>query len=245
MEATKPTRRAKTPVWRIGQLEEKIDETHELFGAEHWAEQYRALLASRASAHTPYPEITFSEPHRKTIRKIGRQRSLRRIAKTCPRQSSYSDSETLVGSESPSSPTYCGKYPGGFEAPNNRETRNSHETMTTHPDDGTGDGADHSTDDNIGLQICFSLLMNELNTALLKQHPQDEDQAFKLQIWLMIEAYETIQSQLRRAMLDPRWFELNEDHIRSAEAVLNQWLEALYSIYNRHQGGGHAALSVN
>jgi hypothetical protein len=117
--------------------------------------------------------------------------------------------------------------------------------MTTYPDDGTGDDAAHRTDDNIGLQICFSLLMNELNTVLLKQRPQEKNQATKLQIWLMIEAYETIQSQLRRAMLDPQWFELNEDHIRSTEAVLNQWLEALYSIYNHHQGSGHTVLSVN
>ncbi|KAH6720853.1 hypothetical protein BKA61DRAFT_595676 [Leptodontidium sp. MPI-SDFR-AT-0119] len=94
---------------------------------------------------------------------------------------------------------------------------------------------------DIGLKICTELLTHELATALLRRHPSSTststptDRASGLQILLMIEAYETVQSQVRRMLYDTHVTGKRFGHVRDAERILEHWLQALYAVYDREQ----------
>jgi hypothetical protein len=89
----------------------------------------------------------------------------------------------------------------------------------------------------IGLGICMNLLTNELASTLLKQSSTaQDDRASGLQILLMIEAYETLQQHIRKELHEAflRGEEI-DSHEKDIELILDQWLDALYAVYDRAQ----------
>ncbi|KAG4439028.1 hypothetical protein IFR05_005492 [Cadophora sp. M221] len=170
-----------------------------------------------------------------------------------------SDAETLIGSPP------CSPLDGEFEKGSPRRAlplsgtfpRPRHESYTPrqsqrHKQDSDNDSdSEHSLpttpnpdpETDIGLKICTELLTHELATALLRHHPTSTstststptDRASGLQILLMIEAYETVQSHVRRMLYDAHVTGKRFSHVRDAERILEHWLQALYAVYDREQ----------
>ncbi|PQE24402.1 mating-type switching swi10 protein [Rutstroemia sp. NJR-2017a BVV2] len=216
---TKFWRRAKTPVFAIGQLERKAQE-HKSDPSESIAAGYRCLLPPRRSIA---PQLDLDIPHkplrpvRKSLRKIKSQESLRDLCKShSVSPFSASDCETLVGSDGGTSP---------------RHSLYQDELKNNPFDAGTGDlprpnkilEESSPVEQDVGLQICSDLLTSKLRTALHRQDLNDKKLS-GLQILLMIEAYESVREQLREDYQRDR-------HVTDTEAVLDNWIEALYTIY--------------
>ncbi|KAK3318773.1 hypothetical protein B0H66DRAFT_533285 [Apodospora peruviana] len=92
-----------------------------------------------------------------------------------------------------------------------------------------------SSSDYVGLQICSELLTDELIKTFVRQHPDEKHgRASKLQVMLLIEAYEAMLDNCRRELLK------TEDgadadrrrHVRDAVRILDHWLDSLYVIYD-------------
>jgi hypothetical protein len=223
-ESLKRTR-AKTPVYAVGQLE-RNSMTRPADKAQTLAEQYQALLPPRVI--TPFIfEIPKLTP--KKLRKIKCQLSLRDLIKehsTHTHSMAYSEADTLIGSESPTS--LPSPIDGDFEKVKLPMIMNSHEQAIC--------DSVATLDDDIGLEICVDLLTTELATALFRQHPAErEDRASGLQILLMIEAYETVQQHVRQQLCDPRVTEEMSNHVKSCDKILGYWLKVLYSVYDQSQ----------
>jgi len=216
---TKFRRRAKTPVFAIGQLERKALE-HKLDPSESIAAGYRCLLPPRRSIA---PQIDLDIPHkplrpvRKSLRKIKSQESLRDLCKSHSGSPfTASDCETLVGSDGGTSP---------------RHSLYQDELKNNPFDAGTDDLPNPNkiseksspVEQDVGLQICSDLLTSKLRTALHRQTLNDKKLS-GLQILLMIEAYESVREQLREDYQ-------RDKHVMDTEAVLDNWIEALYTIY--------------
>jgi hypothetical protein len=205
-------RRAKTPCFWIGALDckstyDQFDPTNAL------ADQYQDILPPRN--FTPYPELSHQRP-RKALRKVKGQQSLRDLV-TCHRlsivstTSSASDSEdTLVGTPSFQISPRSENFPD-LDKPRQFQGVEARELPTS------------SQENDIGFRICLDLLTNELATALFKKHPADGlEKASRLQILLMIEAYEAVQERIRQ-----------DSHPNShMSTMLDNWLAALYSLYD-------------
>lgn len=218
---------AKTPVFQIGILESKHD-------ASSLAQYYQGLLPPRLM--TPFldletefkPETTVRNiiPPR-TIRKMKRSRSLRSLCKKHERCESLSDSETLVGSESPKAPL----------SPWLKHEKKTSSTSTFNcysPDE--EDFKEEVFDNDMALKKCMELLSNELSTVISSQplSPSANRNSSGLQILLMIESYEKVQQHLRQNIKD------HEDgKIEDVERILEYWLKVLYSVYDRlYEMGG-------
>ncbi|KAK0122041.1 hypothetical protein ONS95_010305 [Cadophora gregata] len=192
---------------------------------------------------------------RKRLRKIKCQLSLRDLVKqhsqcgASPSPSTPgSDAETLVGSPP------CSPLDADFEKEVSSDRRSLF-SSSPHPHHQTqihdiSDEDDElslpalsksAPENDIGLKICTELLTNELTTALLRHHQpletetEAKDRASGLQILLMIEAYETVQSQVRRMLYDARVTGKQFGHVSEAERILEHWLKALYAVYDREQ----------
>ncbi|KAK3389164.1 hypothetical protein B0H63DRAFT_95050 [Podospora didyma] len=109
-------------------------------------------------------------------------------------------------------------------------------------------GSDQRTvtsSDYVGLQICSELLTEELTKTLFRQHPADETRsprASKLQVLLLIEAYEAMLETCRREMLKPPPVRVSASerrrHLKDAVRILDHWLDSLYVIYDEAFGDG-------
>jgi hypothetical protein len=245
-----PKRRAKTPVLFVGQLESDLHNSDEPDLASILAEQYCTLLPERT--WTPFTtDVAVGSIQKKTLRKIETRQNLRSFVSDCPELSFSPDSGTLVGSDitPPDSPTPTGdhyKILPAFENYEKGARSNEKNDFLSHEDDGqksqpkilenkgfldnNEDSLDTNScaDANIGLQICLDLLTNELASATFRHHPAEcEFRASGLQIWLMIEAYESVRHRLRQ--------EYRADYFGPIEEVLSHWLQALYSVYQLSQ----------
>lgn len=235
-------RRAKTPVFAIGQLEGKTLGARPVDKAQTLAAQYQAELPSRSI--TPYVEGDLPKLTRKTLRKIKCQMSLRDLVKDHserPLSTLSSDADTLVGSASPTSQLSPTKEEFSHDEIALSDTYQSSLSM--------GDETDCSRsalDHNIGLKICVDLLTNELATALFLQHPaESEDRASGLQILLLIEAFEGIQRQARQRRHNSHVTEQIADHyVEEVESILHHWLEVLYSVYDQSQEKRNSSIST-
>ncbi|KAK3688202.1 hypothetical protein B0T22DRAFT_479470 [Podospora appendiculata] len=94
------------------------------------------------------------------------------------------------------------------------------------------------TSDYIGLQICSELLTDELTNAFFRRHPNERrGRPSKLQVLLLIEAYEAMLDSCRKNMLKPRVPGAERRrHVRDAVRLLDQWLDSLYCIYDEAFG---------
>jgi len=146
------------------------------------------------------------------------------------RSSSCSDSDTLVGSDSPTpavSPLHWPKKTIPIQPDGSQHVMSAYQDLA----DFTS-----SFDNDIGLKICMDLLTNELATKLFCQHPSElSDRASGLQILLMIEAYETVQQRLRQRMYKANVLGERDDHVRAVNRILEHWLQVLYSVYDLSQ----------
>lgn len=237
-------RRSKTPVFFVGQLERKSVVCTALDKAQLLADEYQAVLPLRLKTsfvHYKDQEHDNSTSYHlprtpKRLRKIKCQLSLRDLVKQhsqcAPSPSTPgSDAETLVGSPP------CSPLEEEFEKSHRPSFGYSHDS-SNHSRDSDDEQSLPSIDpdNDIGLKICTQLLTNELATALLRHHPSEaKDRASGLQILLMIEAYETVQSQVRRMLYDDHVTGKQFGHVRDAERILEHWLQALYAVYDREQ----------
>ncbi|RDL31102.1 uncharacterized protein BP5553_09891 [Venustampulla echinocandica] len=230
-------RRAKTPVFFVGQLELK---TFSPEFAQSLAQQYQDILPLRSYTPSVIDEPT--SPTQRCLRRIKCQQCLRDLVKehselTVKEElepTNSSDCETLLGPESPTSSSPPRQE---FSQIRNPPSDNA---LPMHPITPTEDSSVNHTfdiDDGIGLQICMNLLSNELTTTLSKQSPGGmKDRGSELQILLMIEAYEAIQQQIRQQLDESRVRgDAVDYHVLNAEKILEQWLGALYAVYDRSQ----------
>lgn len=223
-ERMTPIRRAKTPVYFIGQLESKPQKSKGPDLASALAEQYCALLPERN--WTPFPDGRVAEINpKKRLRKIKPQDNLRSFVSHCSKPSFCSDSETLVGSDTTSE--------NGARSEDEKPVVSRDDNPLKEPPrefgKGLSDGGEDATDEKsahagVGHQICLDLLTNELAEAISCRQPRDNDHvASQLWIRLMIEAYESAQRYLQQ--------ECSENFPRSVRGVLDRWLDALRSVY--------------
>ncbi|KAB8302151.1 hypothetical protein EYC80_005599 [Monilinia laxa] len=212
-------RRAKTPVFFIGQLERKAMENDP---SENLANEYQTVLPRRRVAS--YMDLHLPlNPAKRTLRKIKSQESLRDLCKSyATSPSTVSDCETLVGSDGGNSPR--GSI---FKEDGNED---SFEFKDLAPPAYEPSGKTSVSDEDISLQICSDLLTSKLTTTLRPGHATDQgSKVSSLEILLMIEAYESIRKELRS---DSR----NIHVISAAEMALDQWIHALYTIYEDCHG---------
>ncbi|RAL62988.1 hypothetical protein DID88_004075 [Monilinia fructigena] len=212
-------RRAKTPVFFIGQLERKAMENDP---SEYLANEYQTVLPRRRVASYMDLHIPLN-PAKRTLRKIKSQESLRDLCKSyATSPSTVSDCETLVGSDGGSSPR------GSIFKEDGKD--NSFEFKDLAPPAYEPSGKTSVSDKDISLQICSDLLTSKLATTLRPGHATSQgSKVSSLEILLMIEAYESIRKELRSDSRDI--------HVRSAaETALDQWIHALYTIYEDCHG---------
>ena len=225
-------RRAKTPIFSIGQLE-KIPRPGNALASERRssveliAEQYRALLASRNSissdSHSEPPpsrqanDLVFEGVKRIQSLEDARQRLRDSVSLSPGRSPTYSipvsDDGTLIDFEDETVYFKPVSY-------------SSEPTSPLFARQGLAAPSQTPTPANLSLQICLDLLMRDLSSGLRNrssQPPQSETSA--LQVWVMIEAYE----RLRDELLDLR---LDYSVLQPLEMMFDMWLRALYAIHD-------------
>ncbi|RYP81817.1 hypothetical protein DL770_005772 [Monosporascus sp. CRB-9-2] len=212
-----PRRHAKTPVLRIGQLENS--EAQKAPSAEVIAESYRALLDPYYYALEDTPELPrMEEQNEMSNLSPSRDRSPTSTSQPAverPRnhsetwESPVSDDGTLVGfEENPTHPEPAPSTPG-----------------SSLPMDGRGRDVPQSPAASPGvknpsLEISLDLLARELAAAA-------SPETSALQIWVMIEAYEKLRDRLleRRTRYD-----------QATLAMFDMWLQALHKIHDQMTG---------
>ncbi|CAP66681.1 uncharacterized protein PODANS_4_8140 [Podospora anserina S mat+] len=220
-------RRAKTPIFSIGQLEGIPRPSNALARAstvELIAEQYRALLESDNTAREASHSESHSEPppsrqeRRLSIRRRQSSDHLRDESRA-PRPvdaasgSPISDDGTLVSFEEETvyfKPVSFSPEPSPRPPP--------------------GSIANAPAPDNLSLQICLDLLTRDLASALASRPSRTNSETSALQVWVMIEAYERLRDQFGSAGLGC-------EEYGALEGMLNFWLRALYSIHDNLTGG--------
>lgn len=238
-------RRPKTPIRRIGELEGYTEQAmnERCTGSTEGAEANRETRTKTASPTTP-----------KSLRKVGGQHDLRRTSldsDDAPKSPNFSDVDTIVGSESPpisarrrrNDSNYSFRSSGSWSS----NSTSSFYSVTSEKDfaipeakDGTAPmKASNINQDictkpldfahNIEMQICLDLLKQDLSSALSPKNPSDSTLA--LQIWLMIESYESMKQRLQQQLLKQNGLGSKKTSEFTFQA-LDHWLEALYSVYN-------------
>jgi hypothetical protein len=221
-------RRAKTPVFSIGQLE-SLTRTGDLPTPEKTptveviAEGYRALLESRMSMLTD----SHSEPalpndvdldvpigvRRNSLGEVDADRASSTIRDGAP----TSDDGTLVAFDDET--VYF--KPVSFSPEPASPAQHYEFSPMRSP---------AVVPDNLSLQICLDLLIRELSSSMAQRPQRNGTDVASLQIWVMIEAYERLRDQL----LDAR---LCQEELRPLELMFDMWLRALYTIHDSLTGG--------
>ena len=277
--------RAKTPVFRIGQLEEA--EAKPRINAAELARQYQAALPPRA--FTPCPFASQPNIHRNGLRRIKCHESLRDTvkyhpekdqsapnmpdppSKSYPEKASPPKLETSfvsagINSSGKQRPPGSQLPRGSFESRSTRRHSSDSETLLgsdseMHPDtpalnpfsnsdlDAIKPIRDnhHSTgpdpampDNDIGMELCIDLLATNLAAALHRQHPTGPgNSASRLQMLLLIEAYESLQQKMRQQQQLHATDGTNE-HVGMVDDALDHWLQALSSVHESSSTQGCA-----
>jgi len=230
-------RRAKTPIFSIGQLD-TIPRPGNALGktssVELIAEQYRALLESRASAysdsHSEPPPSRHGQDSTDTIR---RQHSSDELHIATP---IHAPKHTLQQPQQPhqlgSSPTSDDGTLVSFE-----EERVYFKPVSFSPEPlsppSNFDFDDYRprfpspsppAPDNLSLQICLDLLTRDLSSALANRPGRNSPETSALQVWVMIEAYERLRDQLA------------DRGAEGLETMLDMWLRSLYTVHDSLTG---------
>ncbi|KAI5922888.1 hypothetical protein F4810DRAFT_671896 [Camillea tinctor] len=230
-------RYAKTPVFRIGQLECPPGRDHntvtKVSSVELIAESYRALLESRCTTpdepallpsplrmeesfndNADLPEIGYGHGHSDAP-----VRPEEKVPDTPPMtESPRSDDGTLVAFEEDA--IYF--KPVSFSTDPRLAPHSDFRQLELPP-------SPVKTPDSPGLQICLDLLTRELSSAAAGSLQRPGTETSALQIWVMIEAYEKLRDQVRE-------MQLGKDQKGAMEAMLDMWLKALYDIHDKMTG---------
>lgn len=232
-------RKAKTPVTRIGQLEEsaltRADSTKKADNIEHIAESYRALVETPADHEERFmtPFQYFEQlPAEIGIRKWEAPPMPDSAVKTIidlPRPSKQdtgsptSSDGTLVGFEEDA--IYFKPISLLTDPPSS--PRVLHMAEVTQPSS-MEQSVVSLLPENPTLQIISDLLTKELSNTL---RPNGETSS--LQVWLMIEAYEKLKEKLEG-------MNLAADQAQSVQMMFNMWLTTLHTIHDSLTGhDGH------
>ncbi|KAK0742425.1 hypothetical protein B0T21DRAFT_361343 [Apiosordaria backusii] len=221
-------RRAKTPIFSIGQLEGIPRPSNALARAstvELIADQYRALLESENSAFAEsHPESPPSRQGSDGPLSVRRRQSSDHL-----REESHVSSPLRPMDLVSSSPTSDDETLVSFE-----EETVYFKPVSFSPEPSPRLPPRRLTNtpalDNLSLQICLDLLTRDLASALASRPSRTNSETSALQVWVMIEAYERLRDQLSNAGLGC-------EEYGALESMLNLWLRALYSIHDNITGG--------
>lgn len=233
----KMRRRAKTPIFSIGQLEDIARPSNALArtsSVELIAEQYRALLDYRTSVCTdsysePPPSLQDDDGDdgHEEASGMRRQRSSESLPDDAPicaprhlaelvQLSPTSDDGTLVSFEEET--VYF--KPVSFSP-----------ELTSPVLEVPGNLPHSPPDDNLSLQICLDLLTRDLSSALASRPSRSCAGTSALQVWVMIEAYERLRDQILESGS-------GSEEERPLEMMFDMWLRALYTIHDSLNGNG-------
>ena len=235
-------RRAKTPIFSIGQLEGFSPPTSaggRTSSVDLIAEQYQAVLESRGSsvysdnfsepALSPPPTDDDEPPtfgrRRRSASCLQCEPHMRGSARMAdaPDPSPVSDDGTLVSFQDETVYFKPVSFSPGPESPTPPWGRNN-----------TADAPEETAplDDNVSLQICLDLLTRELSAALAGRPCRPAAVGTSaLQVWAMIEAYERLRDQMAE-------LSGSNAQARALERMFDLWLRALGSIHESMTGGG-------
>lgn len=231
---TKMRRRAKTPIFSIGQLDTIPRPTNALgktSSVELIADQYRALLDTRNSVYSdshsePPPSRQGDGPAVFTLRKQQSSDELNietpihapthSTAQQAAGASPTSDDGTLVSFEEET--VYF--KPVSFSP----EPRSPQPLFSDVPFPSPS-----ASPDSLSLQICLDLLTRDLSSSLASRPSRSSPETSALQIWVMIEAYERLRDQLAG-------MRLGISEMRPLETMFDMWLRALYTIHDSLTG---------
>ncbi|KAH6887590.1 hypothetical protein B0T10DRAFT_73376 [Thelonectria olida] len=247
-------RQAKTPVFRIGQLENKQqpqpemrrdpDSAEKTSSVELIADQYRALLESRdgPDAESVYsyhdPNNHKTEPWQNILNVP--MHSMLRDGQPRSRASSRHRPPPLQHLSPRLQPTsnqeddmvgfeedaiYFKPISFSTEASPEPSPRVPQRAWNTPP----SSRPSSSSTDNLSLQICLDLLTRELSSAMSERPFRSGPDTAALQVWVMIEAYERLRDQVM-TMSDgnPQFAKVGE--------IFDTWLNALYAIHGNMRG---------
>jgi hypothetical protein len=221
---------SKTPVTAIGQLEEKTNVCPLLPDTDFQAKEYISLLPNIADTDI-YDKRSSNFCPMKSLRRIESEDNLRSTERSStingPGGSEYSIS-TLEKYRADSPPHFgetfdnlkCHEMPQNFKPEDKSymisQLQSSQESSY------------------LGMQICLRLLTKELTEAICCQHPEDifgEAAASKLQIILLINAYEGLLAKCRLGLLTNTMNGSHHADFLSSIRLLNHWLNVLYTLY--------------
>ncbi|KAF4455865.1 hypothetical protein F53441_1879 [Fusarium austroafricanum] len=239
-------RQAKTPVFRIGQLEQHAlarkarDIPEKTSSVELIADQYNAILESREGPPALESELpsrasqySFDDtPLRISPPGVKRHSSLRTTKTSSsmtaiprqlrPRLRSAATHDTNVAAVEGDTIYF---KPYSFSPPPSPDqtpgTPRGSWTDEFRPPSSSG----HSFQENISLQIALDLLTSELSSAVSGRPQRNGQDTAALQIWVMIEAYERLRDQLTRQ-------ESSNAEAQKVATMFDCWLASLYSIHS-------------
>lgn len=238
-------RQAKTPVFRIGQLEESIlvrrseDAKEKTSSVELIADQYQALLESRDGPHvSPLFEgsqepnqqrpNTLSAPQDRPTRPPIPSRSLSRISSLRPPKQAPSlvDQDGNLTAYAPDAIYF---KPISFSAPPSPDPTPDSSPHSQQSSFARPPISRNTTQGNLSLQISVDLLTRELASAIAGNPHRTEQDTAALQIWVMIEAYGRLRDQVSR---------LAPLHSQAGDVtnMFDVWLGSLYSIHSSLTG---------
>lgn len=227
-------RRAKTPIFSIGQLDtipRPINALSKMSSVELIAEQYRALLESQGSvysdSHSEPPPSRQGDAGALSLR---RQQSSDELHSATPIHapthttavggSPTSDDGTLVSFEEE---TVYFKPVSFSPEPRSPQPQFIDRPFPSPP----------PTPDNLSLQICLDLLTRDLSSALASRPSRSSPETSALQVWVMIEAYERLRDQVAAVRLA-------REELRPLEIMFDMWLRALYTIHDSLTGNSES-----
>ncbi|CEI41316.1 hypothetical protein FVEN_g3572 [Fusarium venenatum] len=240
-------RQAKTPVFRIGQLEQHAlarkakDVPEKTSSVELIADQYHALLETRdgppaldsqlpspsRESHysfddTPLQIPPYAAKRSQSMRTANTSSSMTAIPRQLrPRLRSAPTHDTNVAAVEGDTIYF---KPYSFSPPPSPEypgTPRHSWTDEFRPSSSSG----HSFQDNISLQIALDLLTSELSSVMTGRPQRNGQNTAALQIWVMIEAYERLRDQLTRQ-------EPSNAEAQKVATMFDCWLASLYSIHS-------------
>ncbi|KAI5866152.1 hypothetical protein GGS23DRAFT_371444 [Durotheca rogersii] len=220
---------AKTPVHRIGQLEDRAGRDppalRKVSSIEQIAESYRELLKSSCAILNDTPveppsPLHLREPYHADVRIRAGHETIHELPEVLPLAmgSPTSDDGTLVASDADSASLQRRRYSPEPASPRENRLRKRPAAPLRKPPSVSP-----------SLQICFDLLARELSSAANGSSLRPSAETSALQVWVMIEAYE----RLRDQVLDMR---LSSDQEHSLDAMIDTWLKALYAVHDKMMG---------
>lgn len=230
-------RRAKTPVFSIGQIEGLPPKGHATPAKtavdETIVEQYKALVdecdrhSVYSDAHSEPPPSRLGyheeeyEPRRQSSDNMSPNGLFSQTDEKKPlATSSTSDDGTLVSFEEERvyfKPVSLSPQP--------------HPRSPTHASLDYGGGNPPASPGSLSLKICLDLLTRELSSAVADRRPRTGSEVSALQVWVMIEAFERLRDQVAG-------MRLGVGGAGVVEGVFETWVRALYGVYDSLTGEG-------